>query len=133
MSPDQAVVVATAGMCLIFLELNRPGRILPGAVGLLLTLFGVAALLKSGVEPWAGLLVLGGCGIFLLNLWRHLPLWLLAATLILAIASLRWLLPFGSPAHIHTPVAILCGGLLGALSATLTRIAYRARRSKALD
>ena len=133
MTPDGAVAVATLGLCLVFLELNRPGRILPGAAGLLLTLLGMATLLRDGVEPPAALLLFCSCGVFLLNLWRRLPVWLLLSAIVLVIGSLRYLLPLDRPAAIRLPVAVACGSLLGLLSAWLTRVAYRARRAKALD
>ena len=131
--PDLAVALACEGVCLIFVELNRPGRILPGALGLLLTLFGAASLLHHGVRPWAALVFLLCCLTLLLNWWRSLPALVLACASLLGIVSLRFLLPPGSPVRIHTPVAILCAGLLGLLGAVLTRVACRARRAKALD
>lgn len=132
LTPDAAVALGTAGICLGFLEFNRPGRILPGAAGLLLFLFACAALADAGLRPAAVLAIAGATAVLLANLWRSLPLWTLAAATIALVLGLRFLVARpGAP--VHTPVAIVCGLLLGALSGALTRIAYRARRSKALD
>ena len=132
-NPDHAVGLACLGVLLIFVELNRPGRILPGAGGLLLLLFSTAALFRDAIRPSAVVLLLCCCAAFLLNWWRPVPFALLLLSTILAIVSLRLLLPPGIHGQIQTPVAIVCGGTLGSLSALLTCIARRARRSKALD
>ncbi len=132
-TPDHAVILASVGICLIFVEFNRPGRILPGAAGLLLVLFAVAALLRTGVQPWAAALLLCSAIVFLINFWRALPIWSLVLVTLLTMGALRFLVPSGHGSGVQTPVAVLCGGLLGSISAVLTRVAYRARRSKALD
>ena len=51
LSPDAAIVVLTMGVLLIYVELNRPGWILPGAAGLLATLFAGASLLRRMERP----------------------------------------------------------------------------------
>ena len=136
-TPDGAVMLATLGLALIFFELNRPGRILPGAAGLLLTLLASSAVGRFGVRSWAVLLLVCCAATLLANLWRRLPLLCLVACTCVLGVGLRFLVASGSPAgssrQVSTPVAVLCGGLLGTASATLTRVAYRARRSKALD
>ena len=132
-TPGRAVIMASVGIFLVFVELNRPGRILPGVLGFLLLLFAVAALIHIRVQPWAAALLIASAGIFLLNLWRALPTWLLVLVTLLTIAGLRFLVPPTSGKNIQMPLAILCGGALGGLTAVLTRLAYRARRSKALD
>lgn len=133
LTPDEAVGLGTAGICLGLVEFNRPGRILPGALGLLLVLLGAAPLIHPGVRPWAALLLACSVLVLVANAWRRLPLWMLAsATLALAI-SLRFLLAERAASTVHTPVAVVCAAVLGTLGGALTRIAYRARRSKALD
>ena len=49
--------VLTAGLLLIYVELNRPGRVIPGALGLLLVLLGCARLWVAHPHPVALLLV----------------------------------------------------------------------------
>ena len=132
-TPDVAVAVASLGVCLIFVELNRPGRILPGALGLSLLLLAAGNLLAGGVRPWAAFLLLSCIAIMLLHVWRRLTTTLLMLTGLASIVSLRFLEPPYRNPPVHTPVAILCGGVLASLSAFLARVAYRARRAKALD
>ena len=132
LSPDGAVAVASLGLLLIYVELNRPGRILPASFGLLLLLLASGALFRLGMELPSALLLLAMVSVALLNLYRRLPLWLLLLGTGGWIVSLRFLVRPRGASFVHTPVALLCGGGLGLLSAFLTRIAYRARRAKAL-
>jgi hypothetical protein len=78
------------------------------------------------------LLILYSAAILLANGWRRVPLWLLATATAAGVAGMRFLIAGPSPG-VHTLVAVVCGSLLGALSAGLTHIALRARRLKALD
>ena len=131
MTLNQAVLLGTLGICLGFIECNRPGRILPGAVGLLLFLFSCARLAHAGLHP-AALLVLAVAILTLLgNLLRSLPAWVLMVATACLVAGLH-LLP-SREAMIPFRIALPCGTILGGLSAVLTRIAFRARRAKALD
>ena len=131
--PNAAVVIGTLGCALIFWEFNRPGRIIPAASGLLLLLLATAGLIAAGVQLWAfALLVLGATGL-LFNAWLQLPVALLVMAVATLITGLCFLLPRAAPVPIHLFVALSCGSVLGLLSASLTRIAYRARRAKALD
>ena len=132
LSPDAAVAVATLGICLGFVEFNRPGRILPGAVGLLLTLLAVGALLRCAIRPWAALLLLAATLTLIANVWRSLPTFALLLATVAGIGGLWTLTRPPSPALLPS-VAILCGGILGSLSAVLSRAAYRARRLKEVD
>ena len=132
-SPDLALVTATAGICLIFLELNRPGIILPGALGLLLLLLGAACLWQHAVQPYALLALSIATAALASNLHRVLSPWLLGvSTLGLMLAFQFLLTPSAGARPIHTATAIGCGGLLGGLAGVLSRIAFRARRAKAI-
>lgn len=132
LSPDAAIGLATIGLLFLFLEFNRPGRIYAAALGLLLLLFAVAALSARDVRLAAvlGLGLVVGC--FLLNLYRELPLPLLALVTVAGVAALRFLVR-STASPVHLPPAVVCGSILGITSAGLTRIAYRARRAKALN
>ncbi|MGI4828767.1 MAG: hypothetical protein ACRYFU_11335 [Janthinobacterium lividum] len=132
-TPDTAVLVASLGIGLVFLEFNRPGRILPGATGLLLSLLAFSRLLQTGMQPWAILLLAGCVAVYLANLWQTMPFWLLGLVTFAGIVGLRFLVPADAAHPVSVWVAILCGGTLGSTSAALTRVAHRARRSKALD
>jgi membrane-bound ClpP family serine protease len=131
LTPDSALLTATAGVCLIYLELNRPGLILPGSLGLLLTLLATAALLHHALTLWALVLLAASVLVLTLNLYRFLPLWLLLAAIVALTTSLRFLVA-PAEAPIHTIPALISGVLVGVLSATLSRIALRARRAKAI-
>lgn len=127
-TPDQAILLLTLGVLLIDLELNRPGWIVPGALGLLATLLSLAVLSHSGISPIAALLC--GCGIALLavSLRRTPPVSVsVAATLALTLGLVR-LTP-----QVHAAVVAPCGVVLGAGTSLLTRIARRARTNKGLD
>lgn len=133
LSPDAAVALGTAGVCLGFVEFNRPGRVIPGALGLLLLLFSCAALLQHPIRPLGAAALGAGIVLLVANLWRRLPIAVLALATAGLVLGLRFLVPTAGPAFVHTPAALACGALLGASSGALTRLAYRARRSKALD
>ena len=133
LTPNIALLTGTVGICLIFLELNRPGTILFGAVGLLLALFAAASLAQFPLRPWAVLLIVVAAGTLAFNLyWAAPKALLLGATAGLA-AGFRYLLVADAvqPA-IHPAVALLCGGVLGLSAAFLSRVAFRARRLKAI-
>lgn len=133
LSPDGAVAVASLGILLIFVELNRPGRILPASCGLILLLLASGTLFRLGAQLPAALLLLAMVLIALLNLYRRVPAWLLLLSCGGWMVALRFLVPARGSTFVHTPAALLCGGILGSASALLTRIAYRARRAKALN
>ena len=94
MSGDVALGLATVGALLIAVECNRPGRILPGAGGLLLLLLGLNRLR-------------------LFTDWRETSLWLAVGGLAL-IALVRWLPLSGL-------LGILGTGLLSAALVQLAR------------
>ena len=130
---NAAVLLATASLCLIALELNRPGLILPGALGLLLLLLAAAALLSRPLRLWAaGMLVLAVGG-FALNLWKRLPAPVLALLIAAVPLGLRFLVRPPRAGGVHPAIAALCGLTLGLLGASLSRIAFRARRLKAVN
>ena len=131
MSLNQAILLGTLGLCLGFIEFNRPGRILPGAVGLLLFLFSCARLAHTGLRPGALLLLTAATLILLGNLLQSLPIWLLFLATAGLVAGLHLLPAHGAPVPFR--IALPCGGTLGTFGALLTRIAFRARRAKALD
>jgi len=128
--PNVALLVITLGVLLIYVELNRPGRVVPGAVGLTGVLFGVASLARAGVNP--GAVVLVGTAVVLLGLGlrRGTPAVVdVAATLGLVLGFLHLVRDAG----IRPGVAAGCGIFLGGSTSILTRIARRARANKGLD
>lgn len=132
LSPNVAILVFTAGVALIAIELNRPGSILPGAIGLLLALLAAASLWPHHPRGIAVLQIVLAMAVLLLQTRRTL-LWLLpAGATILLIYSIARLLP-GTERAISQAIALLCGLVLGAGTTVLTRIAHRARQNKGLD
>jgi membrane-bound ClpP family serine protease len=133
LSPNAALLLLSAGLALIAFELNRPGSILPGACGLLLTLLAAAALLRCHPRPWAMALSVIALGCLLVQLRRTLPLWAAALATAALVGSLAGLVPADRGARLHPAVTTLCGLILGAGITLLTRVARRARLNKGLD
>jgi membrane-bound serine protease (ClpP class) len=133
MVPDMALLVLTLGLLLIYVELNRPGWIVSGAVGLLAVLFAVASL---GRMEWsAAAMALVGTGVALLAVdlrWRTQWIVSVAATLALVL-GFAYLVRGPVEMRIHTATAVGCGLVLGGCTSILTRIARRARTNKGLD
>jgi membrane-bound serine protease (ClpP class) len=129
LSPTAALLLLTLGIALIYVELNRPGSILPGALGLLATLLSIAALANHHPALPAVLLCCTAIALLALDLYRPTPLLLaIAATLALILGFMR-LFPESIPLWISAP----CGALLGTGTSLLTRIARRARANKAVN
>jgi membrane-bound serine protease (ClpP class) len=131
--PDVALVVLTVGLLLIYVELNRPRWIVPGAVGLIGALFAIASLARMELSP--GAIALGSTAIALLviDLLRRTQ-WIvaLAATLALVLGFDHLVVGPGGMRS-HTATAVVCGLVLGGCTSILTRIARRARANKGLD
>ena len=131
--PDGAIFVLTLGVLLIYIELNRPGWIVTGALGLLAVLFAAASL--GRLELQAGAMALLGTAVALLILdllRRTTPMVAIAATLALVL-GLDHMVAGPGALRIHTATAVVCGVILGAATSILTRIARRARTNKGLD
>ena len=123
----------TRGIALIYYELNRPGSILPGSLGLLTVLLSLAVVARHGVNPVAVALILSGVALLTLSLLRPTPMLLSLAATVALIAGLRWLPRYSCCSAVHTWMAVACGVSLGAGTSVLTRIARRARVNKGLD
>ena len=132
LSSNVALVVLTLGVLLIYVELNRPGWVVSGAVGLTVTLFAVASLARAGLNPAAVVLVGTAVALLGLGLRRRMPVVVdIAATLGLVLGFARLV---GRPrAGIHAVTAVGCGVVVGGCTSILTRIARRARTNKGLD
>lgn len=130
LSPDAAVFVLTGGLLLIYLELNRPGWIVPGATGLLLALFASASLLHDQLRTPAVVLLVTGVAVLVVNLLRPThSLAAIAATLAL-ILGFDDLVRGPGTLYVHASTAAVCGLVLGAATYLLTAIARRARTNK---
>jgi membrane-bound serine protease (ClpP class) len=124
LAPPTAIPLLTLGLFLIYWEINRPGLILPGALGLTAFLIALASLLRHG-NPIATVLTLTAAVLLLLELLRPTQI------LILLAATLTLTLGFFSISP--TPTAVLCGLLLGLGTSALARIAGRARANKRVN
>jgi membrane-bound serine protease (ClpP class) len=132
LAPDVALLVLTVGLLLIYVELNRPGWIVSGAVGLTATLFAVASLARAGVNPAAVVLVGTAVALLGVDLRRRTPVVVsIAATLALVLGFAK--LVRGPGVEIKMGTAVGCGLVLGGCTSILTRIARRARTNKGLD
>jgi membrane-bound serine protease (ClpP class) len=132
-APDAAVLLLTLGLLLVYVELNRPGWILPGTFGLLLTLFAVASLLRLHLSPAAVALLASAAALLLLDLRRRTPRLVAAAATLALVLGFAHLVAGPAPQRVHAATAIGGGLLLGAGTSVLTRIARRARANKAVD
>jgi membrane-bound serine protease (ClpP class) len=131
LSPDAVILLLTLGFALICVELNRPGSILPGALGLLTFLLALASLLRFDLSPVGVTLTLSAIFLLLVGLRRTLhPLVAVAATLALTLGLGQLV---RGPTRTHALTTIFCGMLTGAGTSILTRIARRARLNKGLD
>lgn len=129
MSADHVVLLLSAGIGLIYIELNRPGRVVPGALGVLCTLLAAAALGRHGVRGEGILLLAAGAMVLASDLVRPtgIPLAVIAAAaLCLGLHELTG----GDGSAVTWPVAVGCGLAIGAGTSGLTRIARRARVNK---
>ena len=133
LSPDAALTLFTVGVLFIYVELNRPGTILAGALGLIAVLLAAANFSHSPINLVSILLILCGCALFIRSIRRNTHSLLYAlATAFFLVGFLRLITKPGIP-HIHAFSAVLCALLLGISTTFLTRIARRARRNKGLD
>jgi membrane-bound serine protease (ClpP class) len=134
LSPDNALILLTLGLLLIYVELNRPGWIITGALGLLASLFAIASLLRLELNPAAIALICTAVALLGLDLLRRTqPMVVVAATLALVLGFSHLVLGAPEALRIHTVTAVVCGVVIGVGTSILTRIARRARTNKGLD
>jgi membrane-bound serine protease (ClpP class) len=129
LSPNAALLLLTLGIALIYIELNRPGSILPGALGLLATLLSIAALAHDHPALPAVILCLTALALLAVDLFRSTHILVAVAATLALVLGLSNLVP----ARIHLWISVPCGILLGTGTSLLTRIARRARANKAVD
>ena len=133
LSPDAAIVLFTVGILLIFVELNRPGVVLPGCLGLLATLFAIAAVLPTH-PPFVSLALISiGTLLLALQLWVRMPYIFAALCIFPLVMGLHLLAPHPTNPSTHMLISLLCGLILGLSSTYLAQIARHARANKGLD
>jgi membrane-bound serine protease (ClpP class) len=129
-NPDAALVTLFAGIMLVYYECNRPGSIVPGCLGALLTLLSINAFVHTPLEPSALALTVVGIALILIEVFIPTRNWLVAAGTTALIAGFATLVQPFAPARVHIPTAIVTGSGLSAATLWLARIALRARRNK---
>ena len=133
LSPNIAVLILTAGLALIALELNRPGSILPGTLGLLLSLLAAASLGQHHPRPEACAEAVFCVVLLLLQSRRKLSLVVVLCAAAALIVAVDRLIPAVPGPGISAWAAVLSSLVIAAGTTVLTRIARRARRNKGLD
>jgi membrane-bound serine protease (ClpP class) len=133
LSPDASLLWFTVGVLLIYAELNRPGWILPGFLGLLIALLAISPLAHEQLNPVAIFDILVAVGILGRGLRRTVPLWVHLVATICLIGGFLYLISDPNAPRIRALIAVPCGLVLGLGTSVLTRIARRARLNKGLD
>jgi membrane-bound serine protease (ClpP class) len=133
LAPDVALLLLTLGLLLIYVELNRPGWIIIGSLGLLASLFAIASLLRLDLN-YAAIALLGTAMVLLvLDLLRRTYVMVAVAATLGLVLGFDHLVIGPNGLRVHTGTAIGCGLILGIGTSILTRIARRARTNKGLD
>jgi len=132
-NPDAGLVLLTIGLLLIYLECNRPGRVVPLGLGLLAVLVALHRLQQTGIRECV--VVAGGLAVvlFLLELYRPVPMVVPAAATLAMFAAFDGVRNRASSQIEHGLVAASCALVLGVSTSWLARIAYRARANKAVN
>jgi membrane-bound ClpP family serine protease len=127
--PITAFVIFAAGVLLVYVEFSRPGFVLPGALGLLLTLFAVASLWRLPLCP-AAIFLFGLAAVLYLVAWLYF-----CSLALLSAASLVLVISFAALVNIPEarPAALFTGIFLAGCTSVLIHIACRARHAKALN
>jgi membrane-bound serine protease (ClpP class) len=124
---DAVPVVFTLGLLLIYVEMNRPGRVIPGVMGLLFALLACARVLAANPRPAALVLVGTAAALLAVDLVRTTRVFVAVAATLALVLGFRELV---SP-PVGWMLCILCGVGLGGVTAALTRVARLARKNKA--
>ena len=131
MNPDLAVLLLTLGLLLIYLEINTPGAVIPGAAGVLLVLLAAYALHLLPLN-WVGVLLCLGAALLLLLEARFASHGVLAAGgIVLLVIGLAVLVRGPMPQlQVAWGTAIGAGVGFGGVTATLMVLGMQARRAK---
>ncbi len=131
MNPDLTVLLLALGGLLLYLEVNTPGGVVPGAAGLLLVLLAMYALYHMPLR-WEGLLLLTAAGLLLLaeaHFQRGMVFALLA--MFTLVVGLRLLVKAPiAELEVNWGTAIGAGIGFGGVTAGLLLLGLKARRYK---
>ena len=131
MNPDLSVLLLTLGLLLIYLEVNTPGTVVPGAAGVLLVLLAVFALHMLPLSGIGILLCLTAVVLLLLEA-RYAAHGLIAVAGILCLVAGLGNLVDGSVPQLQVAwgTAIGTGIGFGGVTATLMILGMESRRAK---
>ncbi len=131
MNPDLTVLLLALGGLLIYLEVNTPGGVVPGAAGVMLVLLAAYALLHMPLR-WEALVLLVLAGLLLLaeaHFQRSMAFAVVA--MVLLVVGLRLLVDGPIPElEVNWGTAIGAGVGFGGVTAGLLMLGLRARRAK---
>ena len=123
--PNRAWIAILVGIVLIYRELMKPGRVLPGMFGALAFCVGGYSLFQHAWNPVAAAMIAGGIALLVVQgFWLLYWIPTLAATILTAVGA-HWLT---DPPISWVPAAAAVP--LSGVTAFLLRTAVRARRSK---
>ncbi len=126
--PGIALLLSGSGLLLLILEFHRPGKVLPGAIGLGLILLGIHAFSLQPLRVWAVLLLLAA-SVLLCSPWVLPQRSELGPMGTAALSTALVFLPRSAGGR-WVWLASSAGLLLGAVCCALTTIAGKARRAK---
>ncbi len=131
MNPDLCILLLTLGLLLVYLEINTPGTVIPGAAGVLLVLLAAYALLILPLST-GGILLCIAAALLLLVEARFPAHGIVASFGILAlIFGLGTLVRGPLPQlQVSWPTAIGAGTGFGGVTAALIVLGMEARRAK---
>ncbi len=131
MNPDLAVLLFTLGALLVYLELNTPGSIIPGAAGVLLVMLAVYGFLRMPLR-WEGILLILVSAVLLVTEAHFRQGALLACIAVtMLVAGLRLLVRGPIPElEVDWSTALGTGVGFGGITAGLVLLGAKARRSK---
>jgi membrane-bound ClpP family serine protease len=125
--PNHAILLLLVGILFIYAEFNKPGTVILGCFGALLTMFSIYGLLHLPLSHQA--IGLTGFGIALVALGCRFRLYELPSALgLVALTSGLWNLS-QSP-RVHPVVAIVSATIFTLITTWLVRIALLARQNK---
>lgn len=126
--PAWLFALAILGILLMYVEANRPGRVIPGCLGLLTLLVTLPVLFTPAVLPLSLFLLLAGFGLCVLQAWLPVA-WI--GTLSGVTAMSAGMAYFYAAWPQPNPVAaVFLSAVLGFATSYLFSIALRARRAK---
>jgi len=131
LGPNTSFVVAIFGICAIYIEFIRPGRIFPGVLGTAALVLGSYSLWRNSPSPLG--LGLIGTATVLFMIEAFLPVYGIAGLIGTAVLAIGACKLFLQPPSIVRSIAISLSIIFGGVTTFLAHAAKRARRNKRSD